>query len=29
VDLARNHLVPEPGYDLSEQLKPIASFVGD
>jgi hypothetical protein len=29
VDLAGDHLMPEPGYNLSEQLKPVAPFVGN
>ena len=29
VDLARDHLVAEPGDDLGEQLEPVASLVRD
>ena len=29
VDLACDHLVPEPGHDLCEQLEPLAFLVGD
>jgi hypothetical protein len=29
VDLAGDHLMPEPGHNLSEQLKPVAPFVGN
>ena len=29
LDLARDHLVPEPGDDLGEQLKPVAPLVRD
>ena len=29
VDLAGDHLVPEPGHDLSEQLEPVTALVRD
>ena len=29
VDLARDHLVPEPGDDLGEQLQPVPPLVRD
>lgn len=29
VDLARDHLVPETGHDLGEELEPLSLFVGD